>query len=55
MERMKNKKFVKKVYVSELECSNPRERPVGRWRDRVREYMCEKGDRMSWHEHAMGI
>ena len=44
MERMKSEEFVKKVYVSDLEGSNQRGRPLGRWRDRVKEYMCERGD-----------
>ena len=42
--KMKSKEFVKKVYVSELEGSNQRGRPLGRWRDKVKEYMCDRGD-----------
>ncbi len=41
-ERMKNEEFVKKMYVSESVGSNSRGRPLGRWKDRVKEYMCEK-------------
>ncbi len=35
--------FVKKVYVSEIEGSSRRGRPLGRWKDRVKEYMCDRG------------
>ncbi len=35
--------FVKKVYVSESVGPTSRGRPPGRWRDRVKEYMCESG------------
>ena len=41
MERKKNEEFVKKVYVSEKE-GHRRERPVVKWRDRVKEYIHEK-------------
>ncbi len=41
-ERMRSEKFVKKVYMSESVGPNSRERPSGRWRDRVKEYMCER-------------
>ncbi len=34
--------FVKNVYVSESVGPNSRGRPLGRWRDRVKEYMCER-------------
>ncbi len=40
---MGSEEFVKKVYVSEIVGPNSRERPLGRWRDRVKEYMCERG------------
>ncbi len=43
MERMKSEEFVKKVYVSEIEAHSRRRRLVGRWRDRVKEYMSERG------------
>ncbi len=36
---MGSQEFVKKVYMSE----NYRGRPPGRLRDRVKEYMCERG------------
>ncbi len=42
-ERMGSEKFEKKVYVSKSAGPNSRGRPPGRWRDRVKEYMCERG------------
>ena len=41
--RKKIEEFVKKVYVSEIECPWSRERPVVRWKDRVKKYVCERG------------
>ncbi len=41
IERMGSEEFVKKVYMSELVGPSSRGRPPGRWRDRVKEYMCE--------------
>ncbi len=43
VERMRRDEFVKKVYVSGLGGSGIRGRPLGRWKDWVREYMCEMG------------
>ncbi len=43
IEWMKSEEFVKKVYMSESVGPNSRRRPLGRWRDRVEEYMCERG------------
>ncbi len=40
---MVSEEFVKKVYMSENVSPNYRGRPPGRWRDRVKEYMCESG------------
>ncbi len=40
---MGSEKFVKKVYVTENVDPNNRGRPPGRWRDTVKEYMCERG------------
>ncbi len=40
---MKSEEFVRKVYVSESVGYSSRGRPLGRWRDRVKEYMCERG------------
>ncbi len=34
--------FVKKVYMSESVGPNSRGMPLGRWRDGVKEYMCER-------------
>ncbi len=42
-ERMKSKDFVEKVNVSEIEYPSTRGRPLGKWKDRVKEYMCERG------------
>ncbi len=43
IERRGKEEFVKKVYVSERVGPNSRGRPPGRRRDRVKEYMCERG------------
>ncbi len=43
IERMVSKKSVKKVYMSESVGPNSRGRPTVRWRNRVKEYMCERG------------
>ncbi len=42
-ERMRSEEFVKKVYVSESVGPSSKGRPPGRWKDRVKEYMCERG------------
>ncbi len=42
-ERNGSEEFVKKVCMSESVGSNSRQRPSGRWSDRVKEYMCERG------------
>ncbi len=39
---MGTEKFVKKVYMSESVGPTSRGRPLGRWRDRVKEYLCER-------------
>ncbi len=39
---MGSEEFVKKVYMSES-VGPISKRPAGRWRDRVKEYMCERG------------
>ncbi len=46
IERMENEEFVK-VYVSSVEGPNRRERPLGRWKDRVKEYVSEGGVRVN--------
>ncbi len=43
IERMGSQEFVKKVYMSESVGPNSKGRPPGRWRDRIKEYMCERG------------
>ncbi len=43
IERMKNKEFVKKVYISELEDAKGRGRPIGRWKNGVKEYLNKRG------------
>ncbi len=43
IERMASEEFVKKVHVSESVGPNRRGRPLWRWRDRLKEYMCERG------------
>ncbi len=40
---MGNEEFVKKVYKSESVGPSSRGGPPGRWRDRVKENMCERG------------
>ena len=34
---------MKEMYVSETEDPSQRGRPLGGWKDRVKEYMCERG------------
>ncbi len=34
---------MRKVYVSEVMGRNGRARPLGQWKDRVKEYMCVRG------------
>ncbi len=41
-ERMESEEFVKKMYMSESVGLNSTGRPLGRWRDRVKEYVCER-------------
>ncbi len=42
VERMENKEFVKKVYRSSVKGPNRRGRPLGRWEDKVKEYVSER-------------
>ncbi len=49
---MDNKEFVKKIYLSSVEGPNKRERPLGRWEDRVEEYLSERGVRGNCLEWA---
>ncbi len=45
IERMEHEEFVKKVYQSNVEGPNRRRRPLGRWEDKVKEYVSERGAR----------
>ncbi len=47
---MENEEFVKKVYLSSVEGPNRKGRPLGRWEDRVKEYVSERGIRGNWLE-----
>ncbi len=40
---MGSEEFIKKVYEIELEGPNRRGRPLGRWKDKVEEYLGERG------------
>ncbi len=52
IERMENEESVKKVYWSSVEGPNRRGRPLGRWEDRVNEYVSEWGGRGNGLEWA---
>ncbi len=52
IERMGSEEFVNKVYMSESVGPNSRGRPPGRWKDRVKEYMC---DGSAWFEDTRAI
>ncbi len=43
VERMESEELVKRVNESELKGTNRRGRPLGRWKDRMEEYLGEKG------------
>ncbi len=45
IERIGNEEFVKKVYLSSAEGTNRRGRLLGRWKDRVKEHVSERGVR----------
>ncbi len=47
IERIENGEFVKKVFESSVEGPYRRGRPLGRWDDRVKEYVSERGVRGS--------
>ncbi len=38
IKRMNSEQFVKKVYVSDIDSPSKRGAPLGRWKDRVKEY-----------------
>ncbi len=44
VEQMEESKMTRRVYVSEIEGGNVRGRPPGKWRDRVQEYVRERGE-----------
>ncbi len=52
IERMENEEFVKTVSLSSVEGPNRRGRLLGRWEDRVKEYVSERGVRGSGLEWA---
>ncbi len=52
IERMENEEFVKTVYLSSLEGPNRRGRPLGKWENRVKEYVSERGVRENGLEWA---
>ncbi len=51
IERMGNEEFLK-VYLSSAEDTNRRRRPLGRWEDRVKKYVSERGVRGNGLEWA---
>ncbi len=51
IERMGNEEFVK-VYLGSVEGTNRRGRPLGRWEDRIKEYVSERGVRGNGLEWA---
>ncbi len=44
VEGMEEGKMAKRVYVGEIEGGNVRGRPPVKWRDRVQEYVRERGE-----------
>ncbi len=44
MEQMDEGRMTRRVYVSEIERGNVRGRPPVKWRDRVQEYVKERGE-----------
>ncbi len=52
IKRMENEEFVKKVYRSSVEDPNRRGRPLGRWENKVKEYVSERGARGNGLEWA---
>ncbi len=49
---MENEEFVKKVYRSSVEGPNRRGKPLGRWEDKVKEYVSKRRTRGNWLEWA---
>ncbi len=52
IEGMGNEELVKEVYLSRVEGTNRRGRLLGRWEDRVKEYVSERGVRGNGLEWA---
>ncbi len=52
IERIENKEYVNKVYLSSVEGPNRRRRPLGRWEDKVKKHMSKKGARGNGLEWA---
>ncbi len=52
IEIMGNEEFVKRVYLSSGEGTNRRGRPLGRWKDKEKEYVSERGVRGNGLEWA---
>ncbi len=52
IERRRNEEFVKKVYQSSVKGTNRRGRPLGRWEDRMKEYVSESRVRRNELEWA---
>ncbi len=50
--RTGSEEFVKKVYLCNVEGTNRKGRPLGRWEARVKEYVSEKGVRGNGLEWA---
>ncbi len=51
IERMENEEFIK-VYLSSVEGPNRRGRPLGRWEDKLKENVSERGVRRNGLEWA---
>ncbi len=49
---MENEEFVKKVYLSNVEGPSRKEGPLGRWKDRMKKYLSERGVRGKGLEQA---
>ncbi len=52
IETMENEEFIKKVHWSSVEGPNRRGWPLGRWKDKVEEYVSERGARGNGLEWA---
>ncbi len=51
IEMMENEEVVKKVYLSSVEGPNRRGRPLGKWEDKLKEYVSERrvnGNGLEW-------